>query len=184
MEHSENRFGLTNQTPESRTSGQPGMQEHRQADRPADSNSHNTQTSKSVTLNMRLLDYLCQEDKDRKPDTKLTRLQAYYDLLIKQQMAEVMENPNWIDRGFKQLAKDWNWNRMTVSSFIDKLITEKAAHTISYGGKTIVVLNNISGLPDNICRILQSSDTRRRPDSSRPNAQNSPDGASSSLSGQ
>lgn len=122
-----------------------------------------------ITTNIRLWHYLFKEEKAGKQQGKLTKAQAFYDLLAKQQLAEVTEDPDWINRGFLQLANAWKWNREAVTNFISKLVAEKAAQTFSYTGKTIVILTNIKGLNGNtIQRMTQNAKCRTRSSDQNP----------------
>ncbi len=128
----------------------------------------------TVTISMRLMHYLFKEEKEQKNSKKLTKAQAFYDLLSKQQLAELTEDPDWINRGVMQLAKAWGWVRPSVNAFIDRLIEEKAARSFSYSGKNVVMLCGIKGLPENIRKLLKSENGSRQYDSSRQDARNHP----------
>lgn len=131
----------------------------------------------TITVSMRLMHFLFKEEKAQKKGNKMTKAEAFYDLLYKQQIAELTENIDLIDRGVVQLSKDWGWNRPTVNAFIDRLIEEKAACTFPYFGKSIVLLCGINGLPDNISQRLMNSETSRRSNQSRQDARDIPDKA-------
>lgn len=100
----------------------------------------------------------------------MTKAQALYDLISKQQIAELTLDTSPVERSVKQLAHDWNWNRKAVENFIDTLIEQKVARSFSISGKTYVLLNNITGLPENIREILKLDKTDTLPVSSRPDA--------------
>lgn len=125
----------------------------------------------TITVSMRLMHYLFKEEKEQKNSKKMTKAQAFYDLLAKQQLAELTEDLDWVNRGIMQLAKSWGWNRPTVNAFIDRLIEEKAALSFPYQGKNIILLSSVNGLPDNISRKLMIQSNTRRSDQSRPDAQ-------------
>lgn len=123
-----------------------GQQHDRQGSSQENRREHYGNNAMSVTTSIRLWHYLFKDEKNGRQQDKMTKAQAFYDLLAKQQLAEVTEDPDWIDRGFVQLAQEWGWSRETVSKFINRLVAEKAARTFSYAGKTIVILTNITGL--------------------------------------
>ena len=162
-------------TPATQTNKEPGVQhtEHQTKTKT------DTRQQVTVTLSMSFLHDIFKHEKDNGKDKKLTKSQALYDLLAKQQYAELMDDTSSIERNVKQLAAEWHWSRQAVRNFIDMLTEHNVARTYSVKGSTIVLLNNINGLPDNISHRLKLDKTPLLPDSSRQNASNHPPLASS-----
>lgn len=129
-----------------------------------------THQQMTVTLSMSFLHDIFKHEKDNGKDKKLTKAQALYDLLAKQQYAELMDDTSSIERNVKQLATEWHWSRQTVRQFINMLTEYNVARTYSVKGNTVILLNNINGLPDTISRRLKLDKASLLLDSSRQDA--------------
>ena len=165
-----------------KASEKPGVQQEKPED--AINNGNHAETIQdgkqqvAVTIPIILLHYLFKNEKGNDKGTKMTKAQALYDLISKQQIAELTLDTSPVERSVKQLARDWNWNRKAVENFIDTLIEQKVARSFSISGKTHVLLNNITGLPENIREILKLNKTDTLPVPSRPDASKRPPSAS------
>lgn len=52
---------------------------------------------------------------------KLSKAEAFYDLITKQRQAILLYEQEYISAGFQTLADDWRWNRQTVKRFLKEL---------------------------------------------------------------
>lgn len=52
---------------------------------------------------------------------KLSRAEAFFDLITKQRQAILLYEQDNISAGFQTLADDWQWNRQTVKRFLKEL---------------------------------------------------------------
>lgn len=103
------------------------------------------------------MNYLFKDEKATVGEhVRLTKAQAFHDLLTRQNIAAMTNDASWLIIGYKSLAADWRWNRDTVSRFIDRLVEENAAVTCTFWRKTAVILLNVSGLPELPSEILKA----------------------------
>jgi hypothetical protein len=78
---------------------------------------------------------------------KLSKAEAYFDLVKRHRLATLTKNNNYLDGGILALAKAWLWDRNTVKKFIDSLCSIEAATMEKVGNKTVILITNVSYLP-------------------------------------
>jgi hypothetical protein len=78
---------------------------------------------------------------------KLSKAEAYFDLVERHRLATLTKNDSYLDGGILALAKAWLWDRNTVKKFIDSLCSIGAATMEKVGNKTVILITNVSYLP-------------------------------------
>lgn len=78
---------------------------------------------------------------------KLSKAEAYFDLLRRHRLATLTKNDSYLDGGILALAKAWLWDRNTVKKFIDSLCSIGAATIKKVGNKTAIFITNVTYLP-------------------------------------
>ena len=78
---------------------------------------------------------------------KLTKAEAYFDLVERHRLATLTKNDSYLDGGILALAKAWLWDRNTVKKFIDSLCSIGAATMEKVGNKIVISINNVTYLP-------------------------------------
>ena len=78
---------------------------------------------------------------------KLSKAEAYFDLVERHRLATLTKNDSYLDGGILALAKAWRWDRNTVKKFIDSLCAIGAATMEKVGNKTVILITNVSYLP-------------------------------------
>ena len=78
---------------------------------------------------------------------KLSKAEAYFDLVKRHRLATLTKNDSYLDGGILALAKAWRWDRNTVKKFIDSLCAIGAATMEKVGNKTVILITNVSYLP-------------------------------------
>lgn len=126
-----------NQTSEQQVNSQPTKQGDHQHNR----QQKQTEDVIEIKTNIDLLNYLFLSENGKNEGTKLSKGQAYYQLLRSQVMAYCMRDISFLCQSYKQLANKWMWNRQTVASFIDKLVDLGEVSVHSLRGKNYILLN-------------------------------------------
>ena len=78
---------------------------------------------------------------------KLSKAEAYFDLVRRHRLATLTKNESYLDGGILALAKAWLWDRNTVKKFIDSLCAIGAATIKKVGNKTAIFITNVTYLP-------------------------------------
>ena len=78
---------------------------------------------------------------------KLSKAEAYFDLIRRHRLATLTKNDSYLDGGILALAKAWLWDRNTVKKFIDSLCSIGAATIKKVGNKTAIYITNVTYLP-------------------------------------
>lgn len=78
---------------------------------------------------------------------KLSKAEAYFDLVRRHRLATLTKNDSYLDGGILALAKAWLWDRNTVKKFIDSLCSIGAATIKKVGNKTAIFITNVTYLP-------------------------------------
>ena len=78
---------------------------------------------------------------------KLSKAEAYFDLVRRHRLATLTKNNSYLDGGILALAKAWLWDRNTVKKFIDSLCAIGAATIKKVGNKTAIFITNVTYLP-------------------------------------
>lgn len=78
---------------------------------------------------------------------KLSKAEAYFDLVRRHRLATLTKNNSYLDGGILALAKAWLWDRNTVKKFIDSLCSIGAATIKKVGNKTVIFITNVTYLP-------------------------------------
>ena len=78
---------------------------------------------------------------------KLSKAEAYFDLVRRHRLATLTKNESYLDGGILALAKAWLWDRNTVKKFIDSLCSIGAATIKKVGNKTAIFITNVTYLP-------------------------------------
>ena len=78
---------------------------------------------------------------------KLSKAEAYFDLVERHCLATLTKNNNYLDGGILALAKAWRWDRNTVKKFIDSLCSIGAATIKKVGNKIVISITNVTYLP-------------------------------------
>ena len=80
---------------------------------------------------------------------KLSKAEAYFDLMKRQRLTMLTKDDNYLGGGILALAKDWRWDRTTVKKFIDALCSIEAATFEKVGNRAVIKLTNVTLLhPD------------------------------------
>jgi hypothetical protein len=87
--------------------------------------------------------------KDSSPQRsrKLSKAEAYFDLVKRHRLATLTKNNNYLDGGILALAKAWRWDRNTVKKYIDSLCSIGAATIKKVGNKIVISITNVTYLP-------------------------------------
>ena len=78
---------------------------------------------------------------------KLSKAEAYFDLVRRHRLATLTKTDSYLDGGILALAKAWLWDRNTVKKFIDSLCSIGAATIKKVGNKTAIFITNVTYLP-------------------------------------
>ena len=87
------------------------------------------------------------KDSSSKGSHKLSKAEAYFDLVRRHRLATLTKNDSYLDGGILALAKAWLWDRNTVKKFIDSLCSIGAATIKKVGNKTAIFITNVTYLP-------------------------------------
>lgn len=87
------------------------------------------------------------KDSSSQGSHKLSKAEAYFDLLRRHRLATLTKNDSYLDGGILALAKAWLWDRNTVKKFIDSLCSIGAATVKKVGNKTAIFITNVTYLP-------------------------------------
>ena len=91
-----------------------------------------------IPTDVPLWDYLV---KGTPKANKLSRVQAFYDLIERQQVALLKGEGESLSAKMQDLANKWGWNRETVTRFIDNLEQLNALTVSSTGTRRTIRLN-------------------------------------------
>ena len=80
---------------------------------------------------------------------KLSKAEAFYDLLTRQRQA-VFCGQNALFGNFQTLAENWNWHRQTVKKFLCELKTIGAVQIEQDSNRTIIRVANVTMTPTDI----------------------------------
>ena len=87
------------------------------------------------------------KDSSSQGSHKLSKAEAYFDLVRRHRLATLTKNDSYLDGGILALAKAWLWDRNTVKKFIDSLCSIGAANIKKVGNKTAIFITNVTYLP-------------------------------------
>ena len=87
------------------------------------------------------------KDSSSQGSHKLSKAEAYFDLVRRHRLATLTKNDSYLDGGILALAKAWLWDRNTVKKFIDSLCSIGAATIKKVGNKTAILITNVTYLP-------------------------------------
>jgi len=87
------------------------------------------------------------KDSSSQGSHKLSKAEAYFDLIRRHRLATLTKNDSYLDGGILALAKAWLWDRNTVKKFIDSLCSIGAATIKKVGNKTAIFITNVTYLP-------------------------------------
>lgn len=87
------------------------------------------------------------KDSSSQGSHKLSKAEAYFDLVRRHRLATLTKNGSYLDGGILALAKAWLWDRNTVKKFIDSLCSIGAATIKKVGNKTAIFITNVTYLP-------------------------------------
>ena len=87
------------------------------------------------------------KDSSSQGSHKLSKAEAYFDLVRRHRLATLTKNDSYLDGGILALAKAWLWDRNTVKKFIDSLCSIGAATIKKVGNKTVIFITNVTYLP-------------------------------------
>lgn len=87
------------------------------------------------------------KDSSSQGSHKLSKAEAYFDLVRRHRLATLTKNDSYLDGGILALAKAWLWDRNTVKKFIDSLCAIGAATIKKVGNKTAIFITNVTYLP-------------------------------------
>ena len=72
----------------------------------------------AVVADIKLWELLIQGSRR---EGRLTKLQAFHDLLSRQRLTLLTSEEEWIKGSIRDFAKTWGWDRETVAKFLDNL---------------------------------------------------------------
>lgn len=81
---------------------------------------------------------------DIKKTHKLSRVQAFYDLIDRQCIATIVGGHTNLEESFTALAKAWGWDRDTVARFLDSLQQLGILTIITDGNRKTFRLNCVT----------------------------------------
>ncbi len=81
---------------------------------------------------------------DIKKTHKLSRVQAFYDLIDRQRIATIVGGHTNLEKSFTALAKAWGWDRYTVTRFLDSLQQLGILTIITDGNRKTFRLNCVT----------------------------------------
>ena len=87
------------------------------------------------------------KDSSSQGSHKLSKAEAYFDLVRRHRLAMLTKNDCYLGGGILDLAKAWRWDRNTVKKFIDSLCAIGAATMEKVGNETVILITNVSYLP-------------------------------------
>ena len=87
------------------------------------------------------------KDSSSQGSHKLSKAEAYFDLIRRHRLATLTKNDSYLDGGILALAKAWLWDRNTVKKFIDSVCSIRAATIKKVGNKTAIFITNVTYLP-------------------------------------
>ena len=87
------------------------------------------------------------KDSSSQGSHKLSKAEAYFDLVRRHRLATLTKTDSYLDGGILALAKAWLWDRNTVKKFIDSLCSIGAATIKKVGNKTAIFITNVTYLP-------------------------------------
>ena len=87
------------------------------------------------------------KDSSSQGSHKLSKAEAYFDLVRRHRLATLTKNDSYLDGGILALAKAWRWDRNTVKKFIDSLFSIGVATIKKVGNKTAIFITNVTYLP-------------------------------------
>ena len=110
---------------------------------------------KQITLqtDIRLWSYLLSGQK--KTTRKLSRVEAFYDLMQRQYTALHDGRERWLQGNVSELSCAWHWSRDTTASFLDKLEQLNVLTSHAVGNSKAFMLQysfndeNVSGASEN-----------------------------------
>lgn len=105
-----------------------------------------TKSKFSVSTDYELWSFLLPK-RNAKRKHKLSKGEAFLNLINRQRLWMLTNDDSYIDDGIKALAKAWTWDRTTVKKFIDSLVNLGVAELKNSGNKIIVTLTNVTYLP-------------------------------------
>lgn len=83
---------------------------------------------------------------DSEGSHKLTKAEAYFDLIKRQRLSMLTKDESYLGGGILALAKAWRWDRTTVKKFIDALCSIEAATFKKVGNRAVIKLTNVTSL--------------------------------------
>lgn len=86
---------------------------------------------------------------DSEGTRKLSKAEAYFDLIRRQRLAALTKDESYLGGGILALAKAWHWDRTTVKKFIDALCDIEAATFQKVGNRAVIKLTNVTYLQPN-----------------------------------
>ena len=118
-------------------------------------NKEQDKACKQITLqtDIRLWSYLLSGQK--KTTRKLSRVEAFYDLMQRQYTALHDGRERWLQGNVSELSCAWHWSRDTTASFLDKLEQLNVLTSHAVGNSKAFMLQysfndeNVSGASEN-----------------------------------
>ena len=118
-------------------------------------NKEQDKACKQITLqtDIRLWSYLLSGQK--KTTRKLSRVEAFYDLMQRQYTALHDGRERWLQGNVSKLSCAWHWSRDTTASFLDKLEQLNVLTSHAVGNSKAFMLQysfndeNVSGASEN-----------------------------------
>ena len=118
-------------------------------------NKEQDKACKQITLqtDIRLWSYLLSGQK--KTTRKLSRVEAFYDLMQRQYTALHDGRERWLQGNVSELSCAWHWSRDTTASFLDKLEQLNVLTSHAVGNSKAFMLKysfndeNVSGASEN-----------------------------------
>ncbi len=87
------------------------------------------------------------KDSSSQGSQRLSKAEAYFDLVRRHRLAMLTKNDCYLGGGILYLAKAWRWDRGTVKKFIDSLCAIGAATIEKVWNKTVISITNVTYLP-------------------------------------
>lgn len=118
---------------------------------------NNAEYSVTIPASRKLWKYLLQGQ--RNSTKKLSRVQAFYDLIERQHTA-LLKGEDSRSASIIELTKAWHWNRDTVAKFLDNLQQLGAVTLDTDGNRKKVRLNCVTHHKPNSGASQKPSDTK------------------------
>lgn len=98
----------------------------------------------AISTDYRLWSLLFQDTAKKRP-RRLTRAEAFFDLIQRQRMSMQVADLDIANGGFQELAQKWGWDRATVRRFLQSLSDiGVVSMTLTPQNRTVISLHGVT----------------------------------------